>query len=120
MATNVAKASLSTAKASLSTAKASLSTASLSIAQRDKQLMDLQHQIELKEAQLKQDYQRLLRDVKQNPYLQVALDEYNRYFKKEKTEKDRKIKALTDLLQQIENKEDQIEIKREIMHYKRK
>ena len=106
-----------TEKASISAA--SISAASLSTAQRDKQLMDLQHQIELKEAQLKQDYARIRRDVKQNPYLQVAINEYNTYLNKEKAEKDKKIKALTQLLQYMENKEDEIEIKREIMSYKR-
>ena len=107
--------------ASISTA--SISTASISaasIAQRDKQLMDLQHQIELKEAQLKQDYERLRRDVKHNPYLQVAINEYSTYLKKEKEEKDKKIKALTHLLQYMEKEEDKIEIKREIMRNKRK
>ena len=105
--------------ASISTANAaSISTAS--IAQRDKQLMDLQHQIELKEAQLKQDYERLRRDVKHNPYLQVAINEYSTYLKKEKEEKDKKIKALTHLLQYMEKEEDKIEIKREIMRNKRK
>ena len=102
---------------------ASISTASIStasIAQRDKQLMDLQHQIELKEAQLKQDYERLRRDVKHNPYLQVAINEYSTYLKKEKEEKDKKIKALTHLLQYMEKEEDKIEIKREIMRNKRK
>ena len=94
-----------------------------SIAQRDKELMDLQAQIEDKEAQLKQDYQRLVRDVKQNPYLEVALEEYKAYFAKEKAEKIKKIKALTVLLEHIEaNQGDQADafaIKGEIKRIKK-
>jgi hypothetical protein len=99
-------------------ANISVSTANISTAQRDKQLMDLQHQIEQKEAQLKQDYQRLLRDVKHNPYLHVAIEEYKTYFAKEKKAKEQKIKALTLLLQDLQQKgaaeADLIDIKREI------
>jgi len=93
-----------------------------SIAQRDKELMDLQAQIEDKEAQLKQDYQRLVRDVKHNPYLEVALEEYKTYFAKEKADKIKKIKALTVLLEHIEaNQGDQADafaIKGEIKRIK--
>jgi hypothetical protein len=91
-----------------------------SVAQQDKKLMALQQQIELKEAQLKQDYQRLLRDVKHNPYLQVAIDEYKTFFTKESEEKKKKIKALTDLLEHIQNKEDRLEVLKELQHIKRK
>ena len=91
-----------------------------SIAQRDKELMRLQQQIELKEAQLKQDYMRLQRDVKQNPYLQVALAEYKTYFAKEKEEKAKKIKALSNLLKHMKEESDINEIKREIIQIKRK
>ena len=92
-----------------------------SSAQQDKQLIDLQKRIEQKETQLKQDYKRLQRDVKQNPYLQVALEEYKTYFAKEKAEKTKKIKALTQLLQEgIKDNEDKFAIKREIMNIKRK
>jgi hypothetical protein len=95
-----------------------------SIAQRDKQLMALHHQIEQKEAQLRQDYQRLQRDVKHNPDLKVAIEEYKTYFAKEKSEKIKKIKALTALLQHIEKNNgeqaDKFDIKREITYIKRK
>jgi len=91
-----------------------------SIAQRDKELMQLQQQIELKEAQLKQDYRNLQRDVKQNPYLQVALEEYNTFFQNEKKEKEKKVKALSNLLKHVKDESDINEIKREIIQIKRK
>ena len=91
-----------------------------SIAQRDKELMHLQQQIELKEAQVKKDYLRLKRDVKENPYLQVALLEYKTYFLKEKEEKKEKIKALSNLLKHVKEERDINEIKREIIQIKRK
>lgn len=91
-----------------------------SIAEQDKQLMDIQKRLEQKEAQLKQDYKRLQRDVKHNPYLQVALEEYKTYFAKEKAEKTKKIKALTNLLHYMTENDDKIAIKREIINIKRK
>jgi hypothetical protein len=97
-----------------------------SIAEYDKKFIDLQHQLETKEDQLRRDYARIKRDVKQNPYLKTAIDEYDTYFEKEKEEKKKKIKALTDLLQYIEKHNDNSEkmdifdIKREIINIKRK
>jgi len=91
-----------------------------SVAQQDKKLMALQQQIELKEAQLKQDYQRLLSDVKHNPYLQLAIDEYKTFFTQENEEKKKKIKALTALLNHMQNKEDRLEVLKELQHIKRK
>jgi hypothetical protein len=89
-----------------------------SIAQHDKELMDLQSQIEYKETQLKQNYKQLLRDIKHNPYLEAALDEYKGYLAKEREEKIKKKKVLTDLLKYIEanrgDSADLFEIKREI------
>ena len=96
------------------------SAAGTSIAQQDKKLMALQQQIELKEAQLKQDYQRLQRDVKHNPYLQVAIDEYKTFFTTENEKKKKKIKALTALLNHMQNKEDLLEVLKELQHIKRK
>ena len=114
----MSNASISISNASISISNASISNAS--IAERDKLLMDLQEQIEVKEAQLTQDYKRLLRDVKQNPYLQVAIEEYNTYFKKAKKEKEQKIKMLENLLEGMENQEDRIQIKQEINNIKHK
>lgn len=91
-----------------------------SIAERDKELMQLQQQIELKEAQLKQDYRRLQKVVKQNPYLQVALEEYKTYFHNEKKEKEKKVKALSNLLKHMKEENDINAIKREIIQIKRK
>jgi hypothetical protein len=93
---------------------------SKSIAEQDKALMHLQQQLELKEAQLKQDYRRLQRDVKQNPYLQVALEEYKTYFAKDKEEKAKKVKALSTLLNYVKEESDVNAIKREIIQIKRK
>jgi hypothetical protein len=92
------------------------------IAQQDKRLMDLQAQIERKEAQLKQDYKRLQKDVKQNPYLQNAVDEYKAYLTKAEAEKTQQIKALTTLLKYLpsDDDRDRNEIKREIKNIKRK
>jgi hypothetical protein len=91
-----------------------------SIAEQDKAFMQLQQQLELKEAQIKRDYQRMQRDVKQNPYLQVALEEYKSYFAKEKKEKQEKIKALSNLLKHMKEESDVNAIKREIIQIKRK
>jgi hypothetical protein len=82
--------------------------------------MQLQQQLELKEAQIKRDYKRMQRDVKQNPYLQVALEEYKSYFAKEKKEKQEKIKALSNLLKHMKEENDVNAIKREIIQIKRK
>ena len=97
------------------------------IAQTDKKYIELQHQLEAKEDQLRRDYARIKRDVKQNPYLKTAIDEYNNYFEKGKEEKKKKIKALTALLKYIEanksnkdhDNEDIFNIKREIINIKR-
>jgi hypothetical protein len=104
-------------------------TTTKSIAQQDKDLMDLHAQIEQKEAQLKEDYRRLQRDVKHNPLLQAAIDEYKVYFAEQKAEKNKQLKALNVLLKA--NKvganavganayDDEKEIKREIMLINRK
>lgn len=98
--------------------------------------MDLHSQIEQKEAQLKEDYRRLQKDVKHNPLLQAALDEYKAYFAQKKTEKNKQIKALNALLKanavgangvgangvgaNANAYDDQKEIKREIMLINRK
>jgi len=107
--------------AHLSISKASISKAS--IAEQDKKLMDLQEHIENKQKQLKEDYQRMQKDLKHNPHLQVALEEYKSFFAKEKREKEKKIKALSALIQHIESlngdKNDIIELKREIQLIKK-
>ena len=52
----------------------------LTLAERDKRIMQLQDQIDNKEAELKKTYKELKKNVGENPYLQYALDEYNNYF----------------------------------------
>jgi hypothetical protein len=95
------------------------------IAKRDKELLDLEKIIEQKKKQLTQDYRRLQRDVKENPYLQVALTEYKTYNTTENTIKNKKIKALSDLLQDMKRQHigdetDYNAIKREIKYIKQK
>ena len=103
-----------------SNARQSNARQSKSIADQDKALMHIQQQLELKEAQLNQDYRRLQRDVKQNPYLQVALEEYKTHFAKDKEEKAKKVKALSTLLNYVKEESDINAIKREIIQIKRK
>jgi hypothetical protein len=93
------------------------------IAERDKQSLDLQKLIEQKQKQMKEDYRRLQKDVKENAYLQVALTEYKSYVMDENTIKKKKIKALSDLLQDMKkqnigDQHDYIDIKREIKYIK--
>ena len=82
----------------------------ISIAQKDKMIMHLQEQRECKKKQLKEDYKQLKRNVKDNPYLQIAIDEYDNFFAAEKAQ----LKALQKLLKQVESRDDQRLIKKEI------
>ena len=81
------------------------------IAERDKKLLNLQQQADDKKKQMKEDYKELKENVKENPYLQAALLQYEEYFALQ----EKQIKALKALLKDsvIKNK-DQMEIKREI------
>ena len=91
-----------------------------SIAARDKTLMALQQQIELKEAQLIEDYRRVQKNVKHNPPLQAALDEYRSYFTAKAEEKKKEVKALAALLNDVKTTDEQFAIKREIKNIKQK
>ena len=82
----------------------------LSIAQYDKMLMHLQEQSECKKKQLRDDYKLLKKSVKENPYLQAAIDQYDEYFEVQK----KQLAALKTLLKNIDIPADQREIKREI------
>jgi hypothetical protein len=82
----------------------------VSISQRDKMLVHLQEQHDCKKKQLKEDYLLLKNSVKDNPYLQVALDEYDKYFALQK----KQLQALKTLLKNIDVLADQRDIKREI------
>ena len=81
-----------------------------SIPQRDQMLMHLQEQSEIKKKQLRDDYKELKKNVKENPYLQDAIDKYDEYFALEI----KKLDALKNLLKTIVSPLDQREIKREI------
>ena len=81
-----------------------------SIPQHDKKLMHLQEQVEIKKKQLRDDYKELKKNVKENPYLQDAVDQYDEYFALER----KKLEALKTLSKTIVSLLDQREIKREI------
>jgi hypothetical protein len=82
----------------------------LSISLRDKKLLQLQEDIESKKKQLKDDYRQLKNSVNDNPHLQAAIDEYDKYFLIVK----QKIQALKTLLRNMDSKSEQREIKKEI------
>lgn len=81
-----------------------------SIPLRDKMIMHLQEQADCKKKQLKTDYRLLKESVKENPYLQLAVEEYDKYFALQKKQLD----ALKNLLKTIDTVSDQWQIKREI------
>jgi len=87
-----------------------------SIAEHDKKIIDLQHLVNLKKTQLRQDYENLLKNVKSNPFLQAGIDEYKQYFENDKKSKIEQIKALKTILNSLDkdNVFDRNEIKREI------
>jgi hypothetical protein len=87
---------------------------SVSIADRDKTLIDLQHQALQKKKQLQTNYEELLVNVQENPYLQDAIDNYKVYFRGEAQRLNRQIAELKKLLPFTQKKEDKSEIKREI------
>ena len=80
------------------------------IASKDKRLMTFESLISSKKKQMRDEYYDLKKKVKENPYLQEALDLYQAYFKKEEEQ----IKALKTLLKHIDSPADQKDIKREI------
>ena len=105
---------MSFSKAKIGTAKigtANISNDGISIAEKDKMVMQIQDQQDCKKKQLKEDYARLKKSVKDNPYLQVAIDEYEKYFAIEKQQ----VKALKDLLKHVDSIHDQREIKKAII-----
>lgn len=80
------------------------------VPRRDKMLLHLQEQADCKKKQLKDDYKQLKASVKENPYLQAAVDEYDKYFALQK----KQLQALQNLLKTIDLPADQRTIKREI------
>ena len=69
-----------------------------SIASKDKHIMDLQNQAKYKQHILKKNYQEMLKNVTNNPFLQTAIDSYTAYFFKEAGTKQQQIAALQKLL----------------------
>ena len=80
------------------------------LAQRDKKIQHLQSETREKKKQLKEDYDMLKQSVKDNPYLQVALAEYDTLFANER----KQVQALKTLLKQVTTPADRRDIMREI------
>ena len=78
---------------------------SLSLAQYDQMLIHLQEQADCKKKQMRDDYKLLKQNVKENPYLQAAIDQYDEYFAVQK----KQLAALQTLLKNIDNPADQRE-----------
>jgi hypothetical protein len=77
-----------------------------SISDKDKMIMNLQDQRDCKKKQMKQDYKNLKENVQDNPHLQVAIDEYEKYFAIEKQQ----IKALKKLMTYVNTQDDRKQI----------
>jgi hypothetical protein len=84
------------------------------IAKRDKTLMDLHEQALLKKKQLQTNYNELLVNVQENPYLKEAIDNYIVYFKGENLRLNRQIAELKQLLKIATEPKDKSDIKGEI------
>jgi len=88
----------------------------ISLAERDKMILHLQKLRECQKNQLKKDYERLKKNVSENPYLQSVIEEYESYFLVEKQQ----IQALKTLLEQVESIEDKAHIKKTIAALEKK
>ena len=95
---------------SVSVSDSNIVSDGISIAQIDKMVINLQEQRDCKKKQLKENYKLLKAGVKDNPYLQIAINEYEKYFAGEK----KQLKALKTLLKSVHSLEDQRDIKKEI------
>jgi hypothetical protein len=71
-------------------------------ADRDKMVLDLLEQRDCKKKQLREDFKTLKKNVKENPYLQVVIQEYEKYFEVEKQQ----LKALKTLLAYVKKEVD--------------
>ena len=80
------------------------------LAQRDKKIQHLQTETREKKKQLKEDYDMIKQSVKDNPYLQVVLAEYDTLFANER----KQVQALKTLLKQVTTPADRRDIMREI------
>jgi hypothetical protein len=84
------------------------------IAKNDIKMMNLEKELEMKKKQLKEDYRMMLKNVKQNPYLKVAIQEYETFFESEKKKTLQKVDALSKLLKLTKDEMDKFDILREI------
>ena len=89
------------------------------IAKSDKRIMNLEKELNSKKKQLKEDYHMMLKNVKQNPYLKVAIQEYETFFENEKKKNQQKIDALSKLLNLTKDEIDKFDILREIKQLKK-
>jgi hypothetical protein len=84
-----------------------------SIAEQDKRVMDLQALAATTKKNIGTEYHHLMKNVKENPYLEAALHEYKQYFDVDNERKKKQIKALKQLFKSVPAA-DQREIQREI------
>ena len=89
------------------------------IAKNDQKRKNLEKELNLKKKQLKEDYHTMLKNVKQNPYLKVAIQEYETFFENEKKKNQQKIDALSKLLKLTKDEIDKFDILREIKQLKK-
>lgn len=87
-------------------------------ADHDKAINDLQYLVNHKKIQLEENYNFLLKNVKSNPSLQAGIEEYAKYFKKDKETRDNQIKALKNILNSLDKNSSSTrnEIQREIKY----
>ena len=89
------------------------------IAKNDQKRKNLEKELNLKKKQLKEDYHTMLKNVKQNPYLKVAIQEYETFFENEKKKNQQKIDALSKLLKLTKDEMDKFDILRVIKQLKK-
>ena len=91
----------------------------VNIAKNDKKRKNLDKELELKKKQLKDDYRMILKNLKQNPYLKVAVQEYETFFENERIKNRQKVDALSKLLKLAKDEIDKFDIIREIKRLKK-
>jgi hypothetical protein len=100
----------------------SIQTRTRSIADLDQQAIEIQHLVKTKKNNLVTEYNNLLKNVEENPYLQPALNAYTDLIAADKEIKAKQINALETLLQGIDinadKNADRNAIQREIKRIK--
>jgi len=89
------------------------------IAINDRTIANIKRQLKNKKTQMLQDYNYIKKGVKNNKYLQVAIDNYKVFFNNELLNINKKIDALSNLLKIIEDDSDRFLILREIKFLKK-